>query len=47
MRVLFLFIVLVIYNGRSYKKVYESNFGTAYETYKEAVKKIVVLDFKA
>ena len=28
------------------KEVYESNFGTAYETYKEAVKMIIVLDFK-
>jgi len=28
------------------KEVYESNFGTAYETYKEAVKRIIVLDFK-
>ena len=28
-----------IYNGWSHKKVYESNFGGAYETYKEAVKK--------
>ena len=28
------------------KQVYESNFGTAYETYKEAVKRIRVLDFK-
>ena len=28
------------------KEVYESNFGTAYETYKEAVKSIIVLDFK-
>ena len=28
------------------KEVYESNFGAAYETYKEAVKKIIVLDFK-
>ena len=28
------------------KEVYESNFGTAYETYKEAVKKTIVLDFK-
>ena len=30
---------LIIYNGSNYKKVYESNFGTAHETYKEAVKK--------
>ena len=30
---------MIIYNGRSYKKVYESNSGTAYETYKVAVKK--------
>ena len=28
-------------------KVYESNLATAYETYREAVKQIVVLDFKA
>ena len=28
------------------KEVYESNFGTAYETYKEAVKHIIVLDYK-
>ena len=28
------------------KEVYESNFGSAYETYKESVKRIVVLDSK-
>ena len=28
------------------KEAYQSNFGTAYETYKEAVTKIVVLGFK-
>ena len=28
------------------KQVYESNFGSAYETYKEAVTNIIVLDFK-
>ena len=28
------------------KDVYQSNFGTAYETYKEAVTMIIVLDFK-
>ena len=28
------------------KEVYESNFGTAYETYKEAVKRIIVFDCK-
>ena len=28
------------------KDIYESNFGTASETYEEAVKRIVVLDFK-
>ena len=28
------------------KEVYESNFGSAYETYQESVKKITVLDFK-
>ena len=28
------------------KGVYETQFATAYETYKEAVKRIVVLDFK-
>ena len=33
------FILLIIYNGRSYKKAYQSYFGTAYEVYKEAVKK--------
>ena len=27
------------------EEVYESNSGAAYETYKEAVKNIVVLDF--
>ena len=32
--------MLIIYNGRSYKKekVYETQFGTAYEVYKDAVK---------
>ena len=34
------FISFIMYNGRSYKEnVYESNFGTAYDLYKEAVKK--------
>ena len=28
------------------KGVYETQFGTAYEVYKDAVKQIVVLDFK-
>ena len=28
------------------KEVYESNFGSAYETYKESVNNIIVLDFK-
>ena len=28
------------------KEVYETNFANAYETYKEAKKRIVVLDFK-
>ena len=29
--------------GAIIKEVYESSFGTAYETYKEVVKKIIVL----
>ena len=28
------------------KDIYQSNFGTAYEVYKEAITRIVVLDFK-
>ena len=28
------------------KEVYETNFGTAYEVYKEAVKKIILSDYK-
>ena len=28
------------------KEVYETNFGTAYEVYKEAVKKIIPSDYK-
>ena len=32
--------------GEVIPEVYESNFGSAYETYKEAVKHIIVLDFK-
>ena len=29
---------MVIYNGSCYKRTYEENFGTAYETYKQSVK---------
>ena len=31
---------------KTIKDIYETNFGTAYETYKEAVKKIIILDFR-
>ena len=31
---------------KTIKEIYETNFANAYETYKEAVKRIAVLDFK-
>ena len=30
---------MIIHSGRSHKQVYETNFGSAFETYKEAVAK--------
>ena len=40
------FIVLLYIMEAVIKEVYESNFGTAYETYKEAVKKDNSIDCK-
>ena len=31
---------------KTIKEIYETNFGTAYETYKDAVKRIAVLGYK-
>ena len=40
-----LFVWLCITMDEVIKEIYESNFGSAYETYKEAVK-IIILYFK-